>query len=121
MNSDRTILVIDDDLDFQFMVCSMLRTSGYKVRSLIEGRIDTAIAFAKNCDMVLLDIQLPGINGVELGKKLRLSEETLGIPIILLSGDSEADQLFKESKADDLLKKPFSLSQLMTKIRAILI
>lgn len=114
-------MVIDDDLDFQFMVCSMLKTNGYKVKSLIEGKIDTVIAFAKNCDIVLLDIRLPGIDGVELGKNLRSFKETLDVPIILLSGDSEAEQLFKESKANDLLKKPFSLSQLMAKIKAILI
>jgi DNA-binding response OmpR family regulator len=119
MGNERTVLIVDDDLDFQFMVTTMLKMNGYEVRSLVEGKVSTVVNLARECDMILLDIRLPGVNGVDLGKELRSLDETTNIPIILLSGDSECDTLCLEAKANTFLKKPFSLSQLMEKIEGL--
>ena len=94
MEAEKTILIIDDDLDFQFMVGSMLRTSGYEVRTLLEGKLKSAVDIASKCDMVLLDIELPGLSGIDLGKQLRSVPATSEIPIILVSGHSNGDELF---------------------------
>jgi DNA-binding response OmpR family regulator len=120
MEMDKTILIIDDDVDFQFMVGNMLRTSGYSVKSLLEGKVNSALSTARGCDMVLLDIELPGVSGVDVGKELKASPDTLNIPIILVSGHSECDKMFVESGANLLIKKPFSLSGLLTKIKELL-
>ena len=60
--NEKTILIVDDDIDFQFMITTMLKLSGFHVKSLIEGQLIPAVDSAKACDMVLLDIELPGIN-----------------------------------------------------------
>lgn len=120
MNLEKTILVIDDDLDFQLMIGNMLRTSGFIVKTQLDGNVNHTLDSAKGCDMVLLDIELPGLSGVDLGKKLKSSPETLNIPIIMMSGHPECQSLFAESKANALIPKPFPLSRLMAKIRELL-
>jgi len=118
---DITILIIDDDVDFQFMVGTMLQLSGYKVRSLLEGKLKGAVDLASKCDMIMLDVELPGINGVALGRKLRASAGTSHIPIILVSGQDNLDELFLQSQANAFIQKPFSLTFLMKKVRELLV
>lgn len=118
--NEKTILVIDDDIDFQFMVTMVLQRCGYMVKSLVEGKLHHTLESAKHCDIVLLDIDLPGVSGVEIGKELKSVPETLGIPIILLTAHSECDKLFIESRANALFKKPFALSELLSKIKELL-
>lgn len=118
---EKTILIIDDDVDFQLMVGSMLRSCGYEVRSLLEGKISLAVDIASRCDIVLLDIGLPGINGVELGKKLRESGTTSTIPVILISGSNHAEEMFVQSQANAFIQKPLSLTTLMNKVQELLV
>jgi DNA-binding response OmpR family regulator len=118
---EKTILIIDDDVDFQFMVGSMLRTCGYEVRTLLEGKLSAAVDIARKCDIILLDIELPGINGVDLGKELRLTAETSNIPIILVSGHNNVDEMFAESQANAFIQKPFSLTTLIAKVQELLV
>src|SRR5688500_3672277 len=118
--NEKTILIIDDDLDFQFMVCSMLKLSGFAVKSLIEGQMYSAIDLAKTCDIVLLDVELPGTNGVDIGKMLKTLPLTAHVPIILLSAHPECERLFIESQANSFLQKPFSLNQLLSKVKELL-
>jgi len=120
METGKKVLIIDDDLDFQLMVGNMLRKNGYEVKSQLEGKTDAAWATARECDLVLLDIRLPGVNGVVIGKELKSSSETIHIPIILVSGQRECDQMFIESRADVMIQKPFSLSRLMHKVQELL-
>jgi CheY-like chemotaxis protein len=120
MGTSKSILVIDDDVDFQLMIGVMLRSAGYIVKTLLEGKAPNAVHMASDCDLVLLDIELPGTNGVELGKELKSSPATLDIPIILLSGHHDCENLFVESRANAYLLKPFSLHRLMTKIKELL-
>lgn len=120
METGKKILIIDDDVDFQWMVGSVLRKNGYEVRSQLEGKPDAAWAIARECDLVLLDIRLPGVDGITIGKELKSSSETIHIPVILLSGLKGCSQMFVESQADALIQKPFSLSGLMIKIKQLL-
>jgi DNA-binding response OmpR family regulator len=120
MESNKTILVIDDDLDFQLMIGNLLRNNGFSVRTLLEGKVDTTLDTARGCDMVLLDVQLPGVSGIDLGKELKSSSETSNIPVILITGHSEPEKLFTEAQANALLKKPFALSGLVDKINELL-
>jgi DNA-binding response OmpR family regulator len=115
----KTILIIDDDLDLQFVITTKLKACGFSVKSLLEGKLSSTFDAAKICDMILLDVQLPGVSGVHLGQQLKSTPETLSIPIIMLTGHSDSDQLFLESKANALFRKPFSLSELVVKIKEL--
>ena len=120
VETERKVLIIDDDIDFQFMVGTMLRNSGYIVKSVLEGKPGIAMSLARECDIILLDIELPGISGVDLGKQLKSSPDTADIPILLVSGHDECEKLFVESEANDFVQKPFSLSALMLKIHELI-
>jgi DNA-binding response OmpR family regulator len=120
VETEGKVLIIDDDVDFQFMVGSMLRSSGYIVKSLLEGRLHTTLSIASECDLILLDIELPGMNGVDLGKQLKATPATANIPILLVSGHNKCETLFIESEANAFFQKPFSLSGLMSKIQELI-
>jgi DNA-binding response OmpR family regulator len=115
-HAEKTILIIDDDLDFHTLVGGVLRKAGYKVRSLFEGRVSQVFTSIRACDMVLLDIELPGVDGVEVGRRLKSDPSTQNIPIIMITGHTEGERLFKEAKANDFIQKPFQLSGLLNKI-----
>jgi two-component system, sensor histidine kinase and response regulator len=115
-----TVLIIDDDVDFQMMITAMLNDHGYNVRSMYEGKNKTAVQLARVSDVVLLDIELPGDNGVDIGRHLKSHPDTCDVPIILISAHKDAFTELRESKANIFVHKPFSLSQLFIKINDLL-
>jgi DNA-binding response OmpR family regulator len=118
---DKTILIIDDDSDFHVLVGSVLKKSGYKVLSLFDGTIKEVYKMVKSCDMVLLDIELPSVDGVEVGKQLKGDPNTQRIPIIMITGHTEGEKLFLESRANAFIQKPFLLTGLLSKIKECLV
>jgi phosphoserine phosphatase RsbU/P len=120
MEHNKTILIIDDDVDFQFMVSSILLGKGYKVKSLVAGAFASAAKAARDCDIVLLDMRLPGVSGIDIGKKLKSVPETSQVPIIVVTAENEPDSWYADSKANAIFRKPFSLSGLIKKIEEIL-
>jgi CheY-like chemotaxis protein len=120
MEANKKVLIIDDDLDFQLMISSLLNKSGYDVRSLFEGKIKEASEMAKSSDVVLLDIELPGVSGVDVGKRLKADPATTNVPIIMVSAHPEGDKLFIESNANAFIPKPFLLSRLLKEIKEML-
>lgn len=115
--ADKTILIIDDDSDFHTLVSIALKNSGYKVKSLFDGTIKEVFNMVKACDMVLLDVELPSANGAEVGKQLKSDPATQNIPIIMITGHTEGEKIFKQSKANAFIQKPFLLSGLLNKVK----
>lgn len=120
MNLNKKILVIDDDSDYQLIIGNMLRNNGYSVECLHDGKIDEATTIAKKCDMVVIDIEMPEANGIEVAAELKANPETKQIPIILISAHLEADKLFKYSGANAVMHKPFLLAGLLKEIHQLL-
>lgn len=120
MEGGKCVLIIDDDLDFQLMISDVLGNRGFKVRSLLEGRAGIVHKIAKKSDIVLMDVELPGTNGIDLGRGLKSDPETEKIPIILISGHAAGEELLKPSCADAFIGKPFSLSGLLATIDGLL-
>lgn len=115
--SSKTILIIDDDKDFQTILQAIFHKSGYMVRSLFSGKITETLRMLPYPDIILLDIDLPDLNGVEVGKQLKSNVETKDIPVIMVSANPYLDQLCKEAGAVDFVQKPFTLSTLIQKVR----
>jgi DNA-binding response OmpR family regulator len=112
-----TVLLADDDKDIVQSLSAYLQESGFKVITANEG-LDTLNKFHTELpDIVLLDIMMPNINGLDVLRKLR---ETATTPIILLTArDDEADTVVGlELGADDYVTKPFSPRELVARIRA---
>lgn len=121
MDAGKTILVIDDDRDFQTILKVMLIQSGFQVRSVFDGAIVETLAKEPAPDVILLDIDLPFTNGVEIGKKLKSDEGTRDIPVIMVSANPYVDALCKEAGAADFVQKPFALKTLLQKLQDTLL
>jgi len=114
-----TILIVEDDRTLADVLRYNLTKEGYKVLSAGDGEEALKQARAEKPDLVLLDIMLPGMNGLEVSRILR--KET-NVPIIMLTAKTEEiDKIVGlEVGADDYITKPFSLRELMARLRAIL-
>lgn len=123
MNKSReTVLVIEDEKNILELVKYNLEQEGYRVLTANCGDSGLDVARKQNPDLVILDLMLPEIDGIEICKTLKQNEKTLFIPIIMLTAKSqEADRVVGlELGADDYVTKPFSPRELMARVKAVL-
>jgi two-component system phosphate regulon response regulator PhoB len=115
------ILIIEDDHALSEVLDYNLTREGYKVTRAYEGRDGLLQAKLKTPDIVILDVMLPLVDGIEVCRQLRTTSETRNAVIIMLTAKSEeADQLVGFSVgADDYVLKPFSIRVLLERIRAL--
>ena len=119
MSNPPHILVIDDELQIQRAIRTILTEKGFKVTSASRGEEGLTLAAANEPDIVILDLGLPDMDGVEVCTRLR---EWTQCPIIILSvRDSEHDKVAAlDQGADDYLTKPFGIEELMARVRVAL-
>ncbi len=116
------ILIVDDEEDVLELVRFNLDKNGYKTITSISGEDALAKARSKLPDLVILDLMLPGIDGLEVCKKLKNDTATENIPIIMLTAKGEETDIVTglELGADDYIAKPFSPKVLIARVRRIL-
>ena len=116
------ILVVDDEPDAIELIRFNLKASGYEVLTAEDGKEALAKARKFSPDMILLDVMLPEIDGLEVCKILRRDPATASLPIIMLTAKgSEIDRVLGlEFGADDYVTKPFSPRELMLRVRNLL-
>ena len=116
----KTILVIEDDISILRGLKDNLEYEGYTVIAETNGEKGLQLALKKKSDLILLDIMLPGMNGYEICR--RLKKEKPELPIIMITArGSEMDKVSGlDIGADDYVTKPFSIPELMARIRAVL-
>ncbi len=116
------IVVIDDEKDIRNLLEFNLEQEGYKVTTLSEGK--NAVEKIKRIDpqLIILDLMLPGIDGLDICRILKNSEDTSHIPVIMLTakGDKTDVVVGLEMGADDYIAKPFSPKVLIARIKAVL-
>ena len=117
-----TILVIDDEKDLIELVTYNLKKEGFLVKSALTGESGMTAALRDNPDLILVDLMLPGIDGLEVCRRLRSEAQTARIPIIMLTAKSaESDRIVGlELGADDYVTKPFSPRELAARVKAVL-
>lgn len=119
----KKILVVDDEEKVAKMAKLTLEDLGtYKVRVETTGEAALEAVNSFKPDLILLDMMIPGMNGLEICKRLKGKEKTASIPIIILSGNEEESYKVSslDSGADDYIVKPVSLNELDARIRAVL-
>ena len=116
------ILVIEDDDDIQELITYNLVREGYLVSSTTSGEAGLEAARRSAPDLVLLDLMLPGIDGLEVCRMLRADHRTAAVPIVMLTAKGEETDVVTglEVGADDYITKPFSPKVVVARIRNIL-
>lgn len=116
----QTILFIDDDEGLQDTIAVMLEQEGYRVLAALDGKTGYEKALTLKPDLLIVDLRLPAMSGVDICKQLRAAQ--IQTPIIVLSaiGEEVDKVLLLEIGADDYVTKPFGRRELLARIRALL-
>jgi len=114
----KKVLIIEDEKDLSEFIRLELEYEGYEVLTSYNGRDGVDQALNENVDLILLDLMLPGLNGVEVCRRIRLASNT---PIIMITArDNVFDKISGlDSGADDYLTKPFQIEELLARMRSI--
>ena len=120
--NNKSILVVDDQPDLVRLVSFNLGKEGYLVRAASTGTEALQAVLESPPDLVILDIMLPEMDGLEVCRRLRSSRRTAAVPILMLSArKEELDKVLGlEMGADDYVVKPFSVRELVARVRALL-
>jgi DNA-binding response OmpR family regulator len=116
------VLVVEDDRDIAELVGRYLEKSGFVVEMLSSGRDALTVIRERPPDLLVLDLMLPEVDGLDICRIVRAHERTAGIPIIMLTARAEESERIVglELGADDYLAKPFSPNELVARVRALL-
>jgi len=116
------ILIIEDEKDIVKMLDYNLKKEGFRTLSVHDGEDALDLASKEHPDLVILDLMLPGMDGLEVCKAFKKESKTASIPIIMLTAKSqESDKVIGlELGADDYVTKPFSPRELIARIKAVL-
>lgn len=117
-----TVLIIDDEKDLIELVRYNLEREGFDVLAATDGRSGYSLATEQQPDVVVLDLMMPGMGGLEVCRLLRANSRTGHLPIIILTAlAAEADRIVGlEIGADDYVTKPFSPRELVARVKAVL-
>lgn len=120
--STRTALVVDDEQHIVHVVALKLRNAGFEVETASDGEQAYEIACRSTPDIVITDLQMPYMNGLELCQKLRQNPTTCSVPALMLTarGHSLSQEDLASTNISEVLAKPFSPREILARVESIL-
>jgi two-component system phosphate regulon response regulator PhoB len=116
----KIIQVVEDDRDIRFILEYVLADLGFVLETFDSVKSFSHRGRTDNVDLILLDVQLPDGNGIDLCRHLKTSELTKHIPIVIMSANASSTRAIIDGKADDFIAKPFDLDEFVARIHTIL-
>jgi diguanylate cyclase (GGDEF)-like protein/PAS domain S-box-containing protein len=119
MSSHGAILVVDDTPESLLLISELLLSKDYEVCSAVNGEQALALAIAAPPDLILLDMYMPGMDGIECCKQLKANDITANIPVIFLSSITDSDEKTEgfAAGAVDFVSKPYDFNELLARVR----
>ena len=115
-----TVLVVDDDSNIREVLHNFITLKGYEVLLAANGEQALELAESKMPKAILLDINMPGIDGMETCKRLRADEKTRLIPIVLITAYGASKTEASDAGADDIIYKPFDMKDLGIRLKSVI-
>ena len=112
----KKILIVDDNIDVLQVMQLLLITHGYAVEGTTNGEETIELADIFKPDLIFLDIHLSGIDGRDICRKIKTSDNAKNIPVILFSANLINDKMLAETMADEFVAKPFDIHDLLAKV-----
>jgi CheY-like chemotaxis protein len=112
----RAVLVVDDDDAVRDLLATVLVDVGYDVRTAPNGRDALAIAQRERPDVVVMDVNMPVLDGLSACRRLRDDARTASLPVLIMSAHPIGERRLGECRADRFLRKPFDITQLVDEI-----
>ena len=115
----KKVLVVEDHHDTSFLLCRLLKMEGYEVQHAIDGMVGFSTATSEHPDLIVTDIQMPRMDGIEMIKRIRESHPISRTPIIVMSAYGKrliSDAI--EAGADAFVEKPIDLDNLLATIKS---
>lgn len=119
MDMGKKVLVVEDHHDTSFMLCRLLKMEGYEVEHAIDGMVGYSTATSEHPDLIITDIQMPRMNGIEMIRRIREETDMRQTPIIVMSayGKRVIDDAI-QAGADDFVEKPIDFDKFLSAIKA---
>jgi DNA-binding response OmpR family regulator len=114
------ILVADDEPEIRNLLGHFLKGQGYEVILASDGNEALRLAAEENPEVIILDIKMPGLDGLEVCKKLKEKEQTKLIPVIVITGFEDNKMEALNRGADDFVNKPFDMAEISSRVRSAL-
>jgi two-component system phosphate regulon response regulator PhoB len=120
-NHKLRVLLVEDETDLLFLLQRALREQGFEIETCVEGQIALARALASPPEVFVLDWMLPGIDGLELCRRLKADPRTAHVPVLLITARGREADVFRafSDGVDDCLIKPFTNAEFVGRVRAL--
>jgi DNA-binding response OmpR family regulator len=112
----KNILVVEDDKDIREIICFILEDEEYEVNSCPDATSFRSQIFNQKPDLVIMDVMLPDGNGIDLCCEVKSDYHTNQVPVLMMSAHSSLREIRERCKADDFIKKPFDIYNLIDKV-----
>ena len=118
----RRILVVEDQSDNRQVMCDMLSSAGYDVLEAVTGEQGLEVAQAERPDLILMDVKLPGVDGLEATRRIKSTPSLRDVPVIIVTSYAASDDNVRATEAgcDAYVSKPVSPRHLLAKVREFL-
>ncbi len=121
----KKILIIDDEKDMRTYLSTLFQTAGYETRAAVNGEEGLALANESTPDLITLDVLMPKKSGVRAYRELRTGDTTKSVPIVILTGLTQQEDLFGEdlgdlARPDAMVEKPIDREAFLSQVQGIL-